>query len=121
MEQVEDYFALALSGIALAAIIYNWFTAGEKKVAKELDNFITGHRDKHEAMDKALAAVERRVQSVEDELKHRPDQKAMHELALALKDMQAEIVKIGASAEQSARTSKRIEEYLLSEHNKARG
>jgi ABC-type phosphate transport system auxiliary subunit len=115
MEQIESYIALALSAIALFGIVYNWFTAGEKKVAKDLANFISAHRDKHEEIDRENSAMDRRIQRCEDELKHLPDQKAVHELALALKDMQAEIAKIGASADQSARTSKRIEEYLLAE------
>lgn len=56
---------------------------------------------------------ERRIQAIEGELKHLPDQQAVHRLELTLKDMQAEIIKIAASADQSARTSARVETYLI--------
>lgn len=90
--------------ITLGDRIYGYFTRGSDNNAEELKhttNKLTDH--------------DRRIQQVESELKHLPDQKAVHELALALKDMQAEIVKIAASADQSARTSTRIEQYLLAE------
>jgi chromosome segregation ATPase len=90
--------------VTLVKTVYDLLTRGSDDNAEELKKLgdkITDH--------------DRRIQQVENELKHLPDQKAVHDLALALKDMQAEIVKIASSAEQSARTSKRIEDYLMSQ------
>lgn len=56
---------------------------------------------------------EKRIQAMEGELRHLPDKDAVHRLELSLAGLQVEIVKIGASAEQSARTSARVEQYLM--------
>lgn len=60
-----------------------------------------------------FAEMAGRVQRLETEFGHLPDQQAVHQLQLTLKDMQVEIAKISASAERSARTSDRVEQFLM--------
>lgn len=64
-----------------------------------------------------LVEHERRIHTLEHELKHLPNIQLVHELQLSLKDIQMELAKVASSAEQSARTSSRVEAYLL-EHGK---
>lgn len=110
VEITDGWLSLALSGIALAGIIYNWFTSGEKKVAEELALFKA-------AQGQAAAAHDRRIQAVEAELKYVPRLEQIMQLQATLHEMRVEMTKIGASADQSARTAARVETYLL-EHGK---
>lgn len=62
---------------------------------------------------KTIADHERRIQAIEMEIKHLPEQGMVHALQLTLKDIQIEMASIKAATEQSTRTSRRVEEYLL--------
>lgn len=65
------------------------------------------------ANGKTLADHEKRIQAVETELRHLPDRAMVHDLQLTLKDIQIEMASIKVATEQSTRTSRRVEEYLL--------
>lgn len=65
------------------------------------------------ANGRTLADHEKRIQAVETELRHLPDRAMVHDLQLTLKDIQIEMASIKAATEQSTRTSRRVEEYLL--------
>lgn len=86
--------------ISVGTSITTFLTSGAKANAKTLNDH------------------ERRIQDIENDLKHMPDQQAVHRLELTLKDMQAEIIKIAASAEQSARATARVETYLMADKGK---
>jgi hypothetical protein len=110
--------------ITLLTTLYTLLSArGTKALTAvgELSKALTAFIDERKLTDAATIArivlAESRVQSVEAEIKHMPNQKTVHELQLTLKDMAIEMTKIGASADQSARTAGRVEAYLL-EHGK---
>ncbi|MHA7881733.1 DUF2730 family protein [Nitratireductor rhodophyticola] len=94
--------------ISLGTSVSTFLTSGAKQNSKKIAD-----------LDEAAKALESRVQELETEMRHLPDKDAVHRLELTLKDMSAEIIKIGTSAEQSARTTARVEAYLL-EQNKSR-
>ena len=98
-------FALIIS---LGTTVSTFLTSGAKQNAKKIAD-----------LDESSKALESRVQELETEMRHMPDKDAVHRLELTLKDMQTEIIKIYTSAEQSARTTARVETYLL-EQNKSR-
>lgn len=81
--------------ISCGTAIYALLTSGSKKNGE------------------AIADHERRIQSVESDVKHLPDRKMVHDLQLTLKDIQIEMASIKTSTEQSTRTSRRVEEFLL--------
>jgi len=87
--------------ISIGTSVTAFFTSGSKRNAEK------------------LADVEGRVQKLEGEMRHLPDKDAVHRLELTLKDLQAEIMKIGTSAEQSARSTARMETYLLEQKKSA--
>lgn len=91
--------------------------AAVDSVNKSLGAFIEERKLADAATIARFTLAESRIQSVEAEIKHMPNQKSVHELQLTLKDMQVEMAKISSSAEQSARTAGRVEAYLL-EHGK---
>ena len=92
-----------LSALALLISIGSALTAYFRAGSKEATTKLTEH--------------DRRIQKLELELNHLPNIQLVHELQLALKDIQMELAKVASSAEQSARTSSRVEAYLL-EHGK---
>lgn len=99
--------ALALF-ISLGNSIQTFVTSGSKKVGADL-----------EAAKKTLVQHDRRIQTVEDEIKHLPDIQVVHDLQLTLKDLQIEMTAIRAASEQSTRISQRVENWLISNSSKA--
>jgi len=117
VEEFKSWAGLASILISLGTVIYAWLTSGSKQAQAELAAFKKAEAERWEKLDKALSDHVGRLQTVENELKHLPSQKSVHELQLTLKNMEIELTKVAASAEQSARTSQRVENYLL-EHGK---
>ncbi|MCR5855980.1 DUF2730 domain-containing protein [Mesorhizobium sp. J428] len=117
LQEIKDWLGVAALLISVGGFLYAWLSSGAKKAMTDLEVFKSAEAERWEKIDAVFIEHERRVQSIENELKHLPSQKSVHELQLTLKDMQVEMAKIGASADQSARTAARVETYLL-EHGK---
>ncbi|MGO4561961.1 DUF2730 family protein [Rhizobiales bacterium 3FA27D7] len=86
-ETVSEWLSFALSFIALAVIVYGWFTSGEKTIAKDLDSHKETSAKALTAIDAGLDAHERRIQALETELKHLPDREQAHRLELAMVEL----------------------------------
>lgn len=95
LEPLVPWLSVAALIISIGGSVTAFLTAGSKQNASR------------------LSALESRVQDLESELKHLPDRAMVHELQLTLKDIQIEMASIKAATEQSTRTSRRVEEYLL--------
>lgn len=54
-----------------------------------------------------------RIQALESEIDHLPNREMVHTLQLTLKDIQIEMASIKVATEQSSRTSRRVEDYLM--------
>lgn len=118
---INPWLTLGVSATALGGVVWSLLTSAGAKALKEV-----GELRQSTALDEKKAAeliaarfqlLESRVLVIEGELKHMPNLQLVHELQLALKDIQLELSKVASSAEQSARTSSRVEAYLL-EHGK---
>lgn len=107
LNTIMPWLAAAALILGLGNTITTFLTSGSKENTRRIAN-----------CEKRQAELESRLQSVEDEIKHLPDRGMVHELQLTLKDIQIEMASIKAATEQSTRTSRRVEEYLLS-HAKA--
>lgn len=90
--------------LSLGNTIMGLLTSGSKENAKKLAT-----------LEDVLDDHTSRIQAVENEIKHLPDRAMVHEVQLTLKDIQIEMASIKAATEQSTRTSRRVEEYLLSQ------
>lgn len=88
--------------ISLGTSIHTFITSGSKQVGSQL-----------KIAEKTLIDHDRRIQAVESEIKHLPDRTMVHELQLTLKDIQIEMAGVKAASEQSTRTSRRVEEWLV--------
>ncbi len=99
--------------ISCGTAVYALLTASSKKTATDLAEFKATVATDFETIQTSHAAVDRRVQTLESELKHLPDRAMVHDLQLTLKDIQIELASVKAATEQATRTSQRVETYLL--------
>lgn len=107
MDQVKEYAGLLAVLISVGSTVWMWLTAGSRSNATEL--LAAGER---------LDAHDRRIQSVEQEIRHMPDRETVHRLELTMKDMQTQIAAMAASAEATERTARRVEQFLIDRANR---
>lgn len=92
---IVPYLSAAALIISIATAVNAFVGAGSKKNAS------------------MLVEHESRIQALESEIKHLPDRDMVHDLQLTLKDIQIEMASIKVATEQSSRTSRRVEDYLI--------
>jgi hypothetical protein len=128
---LSPWISLALSAIALATVVYGWFTAGEKKALAEVgklraeiaavDAKLATQKDAHADAEKITAGavvarfalIESRVQSIEGELKHLPDGDAAHRLELAVTQLSGQISVLEERMKPIAAINERLQEWAL--------
>lgn len=120
LQQIMVLVVAANTVIAFGTSAYNLLSTRGTKALTAVDKLTAVVAEERslrklaeDAINARFALVESRVQKLETEFAHLPDQQAVHQLQLTLKDMQVEIAKIASSAERSARTSDRVEQYLM--------
>ena len=111
-ENPVQWVSFLLSAIALAGIVYGWFTAGEKQVAKDLAAHKAKHGEDMNAIDGAVALHDRRIQTLETEFRHLPNKDAVVELKLALSELRGAVGILGESVGSVQRTVLRIDDFL---------
>lgn len=70
------------------------------------------------SMNKRVDDHDRRIQSVEGELRHLPDQEAVHELKLAIVELQGTVRALDVQLSAVGRTVANIDGYLRKEDGK---
>lgn len=100
--ELTPYIALAISLITLATLVKNNLTSGEKQLAEDqIDH------------EKKLIDLDRRVQSIESDMKHLPDRETAHRLELNLEKLSSEVAIMNERIKPIAATSDRMMELLL--------
>lgn len=89
--------------LSVGTAIYTMFTGGAKRNAVDIQK-IVGDLAKHD----------RRIQTVEGELKHLPSKESVYQLQVALTEMKGQITSMAKSSEATERATRRVEEFLLS-------
>lgn len=105
--ELTPYIALAISIITLGTLIKNNLTSGEKQLAKEQEE----HEEK-------LIDLDRRVQSIESDLKHLPDRETAHRLELNLERLSSQLATLNERVKPIAATNERMMELLLEQGKK---
>lgn len=105
--ELTPYLALALAIFSLVGLIKNNLTSGEKELAKE--------QEEHE---KKLIDLDRRVQSVESDLKHLPDREMTHRLELNLEKLSSQVATLNERVKPIAATNERMMELLMEQGKK---
>ncbi len=104
--EILPYISLALGLIALLGHAKGYFSSGEKTNSTRLDKVET-----------KLVDHDRRIQGVENELRHLPDKDTVNKLQVDMTDLKGQIAIIAKSSEATERATRRVEEFLLRHNN----
>ncbi|PYE86897.1 DUF2730 family protein [Phyllobacterium leguminum] len=104
MEELRTWSGPVASLLAIGGIIYTWLTAS----SKANEGKITDHEEK-------LIEHDRRIQSLESELKHLPSKDDFNGLLLAVEQVKSGLGRLEESHDGVKAAMRRIEEYLLRE------
>jgi predicted nucleic acid-binding Zn-ribbon protein len=104
---VSGLVALLLSSLNLIAHVRTMLSQGEKK----LDERVT-------KLEHKLIEHDRRVQTLEGEMKHLPDRATLHTLDVALTKISGRLDTLDERLKPIAATSGRLQEYLLEQAQK---
>lgn len=110
---LKDWFGLFALVISVGTSIWHMISSGSKKTASDLSEF-----RKQDAVEKTqflatLSALERRVQSVESDIKHLPDAEAVMSMRIAIERLEGKLGRMETSQEGMARTVARVEDFLM--------
>lgn len=117
-ENLSQWLTLILSFIALGGIVYGWFTSGEKENAKALDKYRETQAVTVSEIEGKIEAHDRRIQTVETEMKHLPDKDSVVELKLAMADLKGTVGRLDESLNSVQRTVLRIDDWLRTDRAK---
>lgn len=101
-DTAAEWLTLILSALALGGV-----------VRAALNSTATENAAKIVVLQKDQTEMQRRLQTVENELRHLPDKDVTHRLEMAIADLRNSVVKLEATGEQTARTAARVENFLL--------
>lgn len=104
---VAALVALALGCLNLVAAVRTLLSAGEQKLDQRL-----------RVAEKTLIDHDRRIQTVEGEMKHLPDKGTAHKLELALADIVGRLNAMDERMKPIAATSERLHDLLLEQARK---
>ena len=102
------WFGLAAVVISVANTVYSILSSPSKKNADHL-----------KGVDEKLTDHEKRIQSVEDEMRHLPDRDSQHRVELALAQMTGRFEALDERLKPIAATSERLSEFLLDQARKS--
>lgn len=111
-EFLKNWISLALSAIALGTLLFGWFTSGGKKALGALDSHKTEAQAALVRQAAELAAIDRRVQKLEDALPHMPDREDFHKLELAFAQLVGTINVLAQKVDTSEAVVMRVDAYL---------
>lgn len=107
--EISQYLGLALAVIALLGHLKTFTSSGERALEKRIDSL---EKEKMPGLEKTAVNHDRRIQRVEDELKHLPDKDTVVELRLALTELKGTVNTLGETVGSVSRTVHRIDDYL---------
>ncbi|WP_428527129.1 DUF2730 family protein [Roseibium sp.] len=101
IEDIKNWLAVFNTAGLIVLGVYGWLTARAK-----------GNSEHLQKVDNKLIEHDRRIQSVESELKHMPDKDDVHDLKLALAELRGTVGRLDESLSGVSRTVRRVEEHL---------
>ena len=104
MAELREWLGLLALIISVSGAAYAWITARSKVNAEHLKR-----------VDESLKAHDRRIQTLESELEHRPSKDSHHQLELTMRELQGDVKLMAANIESVTRTTRRMEEFLMGE------
>jgi chromosome segregation ATPase len=129
VEPIKEWSGVIATLITIATGIYVFLTAGAKKTATDLDNYKKANSEEIAKLVKALADQDRRLQSLESDMRHLPDREQAHRMEMAIQKLTGATEKLeeqlngrmNAMDERLkpvAAIGDRLQEYLLEQARK---
>lgn len=103
---ISGLVALALSSLNLIAHVRTMMSQGEKKLEERMTK-----------VEAKLIEHDRRVQTIENEMKHLPDRDSQHRMELQLSDMNGKFTALEERLKPIAAVSIRLQEFMLDQAN----
>lgn len=100
---IMPWIGAALSIIALGTQLKAIISSGERKLEERVSK-----------VEVKLIEHDRRVQAVENEMKHLPDRETVHKLQIDLTEMKGQMATMVKSSEATERATRRVEDFLMS-------
>ena len=104
---IMQWLSLILAAIALMAHAKNFFGSDGKEATKDI-----------KVIQEVLSAQDRRLQEVENEIRHLPDRDSQHRVELALAEMNGRFAALEEKLKPIASTSERLHQLLLDQAKK---
>lgn len=118
--EIAVYCGLALSVIAIFGHIKGWMNSGEKELTKDVTAIkadhasnVTALKAENEAHERKLIEHDRRIQSIESDMKHLPDRESQHRLELALEKVNGRLDTLNETLKPIKANGEAMNELLL--------
>lgn len=111
---IIPWLTLVLSSVAVLGHVKGWMNSGEKKLTEDLK----ATREQVSAQGDKLINHDRRIQTVENELKHLPDRDMAHRLELAVEKMSGRLDTMAETLKPIRATTERMNELLVEQAKK---
>lgn len=108
-EELKTWLAVILGALALLGHLKGYFSSGEKQLSDNLKSAMTAFVEAKEQIEDH----ERRIQTIETEMRHLPDSESQHRIELNLKDVSNRIDVLAERLEPLAAVTVRLQTYLL--------
>lgn len=113
MDAIKEWASLIAVLIAIGGHVVYWFTASGSSAMKALKEHVAEQAKRDERVQSKLVEHDRRVQTVEQELKHLPDARAIHSLEVAVERLNGRIAILDERLGPVVAISERMQELLL--------
>lgn len=107
LSEISQYIALFLSSGLAFDRIKAWINRDEKKMRQDID----GHASK-------ITSHDRRIQTLEQEIKHLPDRDSQHRIELQLAEFNGSFKALEEKLKPIAATSERLHDLLMEQARK---
>ena len=111
------YANTALSSLALLGHLKGYFSSGEKTLSEKLASIEVKLDERLSKAETKLVEHDRRVQTVENDMKHLPDRDSQHRMELQLSDMNGKFTALEERLKPIAAVSIRLQEFMLDQAN----
>jgi chromosome segregation ATPase len=118
--EIAVYVSLALGVIAIFGHVKVWMNSGEKELTKDVTAIKTDHATDFAAIKaetdehkRKLIEHDRRIQSIESDMKHLPDRESQHRLELALEKVNGRLDTLNETLKPIKANGEAMNELLL--------
>ncbi|WP_320202454.1 DUF2730 family protein [Agrobacterium rosae] len=118
--EIALYVSLALGVIAIFGHVKVWMNSGEKELTKDVTAIKAEHaasvaalKTENESHERKLIEHDRRIQSIESDMKHLPDRESQHRLELALEKVNGRLDTLNETLKPIKANGEAMNELLI--------